>query len=454
MLEFRSAPVTVAAHVMKWRFALFGLVALGGGFLHFEAAAQLGFSPTSSPNASTYPQAVITADVNGDGKLDLACATSQNNLVVVVTNKGNGTFVLCSSTIVGSAPVSIARGDINGDGKIDLITANSGSSTISALTNNGSGGFEVASTTAVGASPSSVTTLDANLDGKVDLATANYGAGTLTLFTNNGTGIFTKTITRTPGLNKGPNEVIAADVNADSLPDLVAANSGFFGSGETVSVLTNDGTGIFTLSTAISVGYTPVSLTSADFNNDGYLDVVCANFDADSLSVLTNDGSGGLALLQTVATADSPRCIRQADINRDGYKDLVCSHTFGNMISAFTNTGQSRFVLAAKTTVTNRPPSITAGDFNADGWIDVATANNLSANMTVFLNVPVLSIRKDNSNLSVSWPSTRTDWVLQQNAEVKATNWSFSSGIVDDGSNRSLTLNPSTNLFFRLFLQP
>ena len=42
-----------------------------------------------------------------------------------------------------------------------------------------------------------------------------------------------------------------------------------------------------------AVGRNPASVASADVNTDGRLDLVCANYEDDTLTVLTNNGSGG-----------------------------------------------------------------------------------------------------------------------------------------------------------------
>src|SRR5262249_25126090 len=68
--------------------------------------------------------------------------------------------------------------DLNGDGKVDLISANQSAGTLSLLTNNGNGGFVLAFSPAVGNSPSSVAAADLAGDRRVDLVSANFGANT------------------------------------------------------------------------------------------------------------------------------------------------------------------------------------------------------------------------------------------------------------------------------------
>ena len=67
---------------------------------------------------------------------------------------------------------------------------------------------------------------------------------------------------------------------------------------------------------------------------------------------------------------------------------------------------------------------------------------------------PLLSIFRTTTNtVAVAWPSPSTGWTLQQNTNnISSVNWSnVTSGIADDGTTKSLIVNPSTgNRFFRL----
>src|SRR5207253_1548056 len=73
------------------------------------------------------PQAIVSADFNNDGQLDLATANAGNDTVTVLLGDGQGGFAAASHLSVGSTPVSVAVGDFDSDGNLDLATANAGS---------------------------------------------------------------------------------------------------------------------------------------------------------------------------------------------------------------------------------------------------------------------------------------------------------------------------------------
>ena len=63
----------------------------------------------------------------------------------------------------------------------------------------------------------------------------------------------------------------------------------------------------------------------------------------------------------------------------------------------------------------------------------------------------VLTVTHSGNSVIILWPSASTGFVLQQNSNLATTNWTTSSGISDDGTNKSITITSLTgNLFFRL----
>src|SRR5262245_48707658 len=198
--------------------------------LHVEALEDRTV-PTLNLSASyplgTWPQAVVTADVNHDGKLDLLTADPSANAVSVMLGKGNGTFGAAHNYAVGAAPYSLAVGDLNNDGKPDIVTADAGDSSISVLLGNGKGGFGPALNYSVGTMPySSVALADFNGDGKLDAAVFgnNQVGSTVGVLLGNGNGTFAAA--RIYAAAAGAVTILAADFNGDGKVDLLTAQQG------------------------------------------------------------------------------------------------------------------------------------------------------------------------------------------------------------------------------------
>ena len=78
----------------------------------------------------------MLGDFTGDGKVDVATASSYSNDLSVLPGRGDGTLSPWLNFPVGSKPNGLAAGDFNGDGWLDAATANNGGSDVSVLIND------------------------------------------------------------------------------------------------------------------------------------------------------------------------------------------------------------------------------------------------------------------------------------------------------------------------------
>uniref|UniRef100_Q3AQB0 VCBS n=1 Tax=Chlorobium chlorochromatii (strain CaD3) TaxID=340177 RepID=Q3AQB0_CHLCH len=343
------------------------------------ANAEISFATKVDYAVGSGPVGTTSADVNGDGELDLIVANFQSDTVSVLKNNGDGIFATKVDYPTGSCPQSVTSSDVNGDGKLDLIATNWGSDTVSVLENNGEGTFATKVDYATGYSPWPVTSADVNGDGKFDLIVANFYSNTVSVLKNNGDGTFVTKVDYPTGLS--PLSVTSADVNGDSELDLIVANM----YSDTISVLNNNGDGTFATQVDYPTGSFPYSVTSSDVNGDGKLDLIVVNYYSNTVSVLNNNGDGTFATQVDYPTGTWPSSVTSADVNGDGKLDLIVANA-QSMVSVLKNNGDGTFATKVDYPTGLSPYSVTSSDVNGDGKPDLIIANRDSATVSVLIN--------------------------------------------------------------------
>ncbi len=217
--------------------------------------------------AASRPATMAVGDFNHDGKLDLVTASSYRGLVQVFLGNGDGTFAAPINIAVPA--VQIVVGDFNGDGNEDIATVG-GSLANSAFVclGNGNGTFKAPVAMAAGSFPQSLTAADFNGDGHLDLAVVDGLGSQVSVYLGNGDGTFKSP---TDIALAQATEVVAADMNLDTMADLVVTE----GNGQD-SILLGNGDGSFQAPYTIAVGLTTsdsYGLVVDDFNHDGRPDI-------------------------------------------------------------------------------------------------------------------------------------------------------------------------------------
>jgi hypothetical protein len=204
------------------------------------------------------------------------------------------------------------------------------------------------------------------------------------------------------------------DLDNDGDQDLAAALLGC------VVVAANDGRGQFDIQTVLPCGHDTMSLASADYDNDGDLDIyVCvhnpndASLDAESSSLAAlnarivyhdANNAGPNALFRNDISGDQWRfhdateevglhvnnrrfsfAASWEDYDNDGDQDLYVANDFGrnNLYrNELSSEGRARFVDVAAETNTEDSASgmsVAWSDFDRDGWLDLYIGNMFSA---------------------------------------------------------------------------
>ncbi len=207
--------------------------------------------------------AAIAADINRDGKLDLALTVPHENQLAILLGNGDGQFQSPVLIPLARQPYGIATGDFNGDGIADLAVTCEDSSRVAILIGKGDGSFESPLYYSVGSDPQYVAVGDVNGDGKADLAVSSSDSNTITLLLGNGNGTFQEgpTLVACPDLCY-PRAVAILDINGDGKPDIAAAAQ----QTNALAVLLGNGDGTFDAAQFFGTGVGPVNMIVGGFS--------------------------------------------------------------------------------------------------------------------------------------------------------------------------------------------
>ena len=324
------------------------------------------------------PRALVAGFLDANATLDVAVANFLGDSVTVLSGNGTGGFgaPLTLTLAAGSNPRGIATADVDGDGRLDLVTADSGLGQVSVIRRDGVGNFLAPVVYPVGTNPSAVALVQLEGDSKPEIVVTASTAlleQMLTVLANNG-GLFTPPL---PGdrhaVRQAPQAITPFDADGDGLVDLaVPCRDG----GSVVILLGRPPT--LEAAPRVTVGDKPRAAAVGDFDGDGKLDLAVANSGDNSVSLLAGDGAGGLSAYGTL-TAAAPEAIVSGDFNRDGRLDLGVSVRGATpSVAIFLGTGGGAFSLPTTVNVGAEPDDLVTGDFDLDGDLDIAVCDKVS----------------------------------------------------------------------------
>jgi hypothetical protein len=369
-----------------------------------NTAAPPAFSPVMNfGTGGVTPIYVQSADVNGDGKLDLVVINQNSDTVAVLLGNGDGRFQPPATYDIASGGQSLpgcaAVADFNNDGRPDIAVTNgligTSGGTISILLNKGDGTFLPAVKVNSNTSPICLTSADLNADGNQDLWVGGNGSSAVLL--GKGDGTFQAPQIYQIGLGDTQG-VAVGDLNGDGLQDLlgVALTGGGPSSQppSSVGVLLNQGNANFGPSpfgtvTLYPVGSLGATIVLGDFNHDGNLDAAVTNFGTNDISILLGNGDGTFKAQSRFLAGGGPFSLASADFDGTGRIDLVVTTQNaalnGNGVRVFLGNGDGTFRFYQGLATGSSPAYVTVGDFNGDGVPDIAVVDAATNVVSIIL---------------------------------------------------------------------
>jgi flagellin len=302
-----------------------------------------------------------SADLNGDGNIDLVTADGGSSSILIQLGNGNGSLAAAQVT-TSAATLDLALGDLNNDGIIDLVTT--GASGARLLLGNGDGSFSAA--TSIAGLNSSLTLSDINKDGKLDLITGGPSGVQINL--GNGNGSFQASVSLSAGVIENIDDIGVADLNNDGRLDIAVWLNG--ASSGTLGVALGNGNGTFGAIAAVGLpgGESSATLSLGDVDNDGDVDILLSDTDSAAISILQNNGN---ATFSQVYVGDSDGPSKLADLNGDGLLDIISSNSG---IDVRFGAGNGTFGAPTNYLTGQSSSYLEVNDFNNDGVLDLVSS--------------------------------------------------------------------------------
>jgi hypothetical protein len=387
-------------------------------FVPNPGSAASPFPSTSYP-AGVDPVALVAADFQNNGLVDLAAVNQLDNTVTILMNQSGaqGTFVEATNsplslgpklTVAAPSPPAIAAAVLTSSGFPDLLVTDSTNNVVNIFFGNGDGTFKTPATSIpVGVRPSSIVTADFNGDGFQDFAVTNFTNNTLSVFLGGVDKSQNPTFTQATGSPfplptnvSGPVAMTVADFNLDGKPDLAIVNQTTVANPSipqgNVVVLQGIGDGTFAEVTGspIVVGQNPVAIASGDLDGNANPDLAIVNNTDNSVTVLLNNGDGTFVAgpNSPLATSPNPTGIALADFAQSSTAGIAVTCAGSNTFQVFVALTAGFFTVGFEPPAGpagSLPTAIIAPPLVGGGFPDVAITNNVpgaAGDVTVVLS--------------------------------------------------------------------
>ncbi|MDM8535891.1 FG-GAP-like repeat-containing protein [Desulfobacterales bacterium HSG17] len=280
-------------------------------------------------------RSVAVGDVNEDGLKDIIFSIrKESSGIKVWLNQFQRKWVKGLSPIEGNNYEGVLTADVNGDGHIDIIAANATTDSqagIQVWKGDGKGNWPLESGPAAQGLFMDIVCRDFNNDGILDIAGSGWGIyGSLRIWLGNNMGGWTAQLPLEPGSYYA---LSSADINNDGHLDILA---GTYKSG--IKIFSGNGKGEFHLTKSPADTGSFWKVLGADLDGDGIQDIIAGSSDSSGLRAWLGKGFGQWEQVHAFPDSGIYYAMCIADVNKDGHNDLGAA-SFGEGIKLWPGKG-------------------------------------------------------------------------------------------------------------------
>jgi len=283
---------------------------------------------------------------------------------------------------------AVTTGDLNNDGYVDIIggsfNPNRG---IRVWLGHGNGSWvEIDNPTQLG-DIRSLDVADFNEDGWADIVSSSWGdlKGVQVWLADCRGGWVSREESRFPKDNGSYEGVITADFNNDGHMDIAAANSTQDTEGG-VQVWFGDGKGNWTIEYGPEVSDVYKDVAAGDLDGDGRLDLVATAWgNHGGVNVWYGNGRGEWYQGRGPTASGSFWGVEVADFDKDGHLDIVAG-SYRKGVRVWYGNGRGNWRGPTRLTDRGSYWGIDVADFDGDGWTDIIAASFDRRGMAIYYN--------------------------------------------------------------------
>lgn len=337
------------------------------------------FAWTSSLPLRASPSAVISVDVDGDGRSDLVVAEASRSTLSLWMGQADGRFIAGGEQTTRCPPAALAAANLLEDGLPELIIgcqdSAAGTAPIDVLPNRWPQGPAARFGPAVSLSVSgslplggtSLVIADVNGDGRSDVAATLSRRSALHIWHSDGMGGFSAAPVIATASE--PLAILAADLNGDQRSDLVVSD----GSGASVGAYLSQGGALGPRREyRLPAGTASTHVAAIDWDQDGRSELAVAAETAPRLQILRVGAGGQLQPSQDLAVSDAPWRLLAAAPTSAAKPALLAIQRDATALHAWPWLTSGRASDSRLSSALPLPHALVTADLSSDGRSDAA----------------------------------------------------------------------------------